>query len=65
MKKSKYFLYTGIFFFLFSCILLILKAYDIAHEEKYPIKQFLLISSTIIYILSITTYIIMRFIFKK
>lgn len=65
MKKSKYFLLIGLFFFVFSCILLILKAYDIANEEKYEIKQILLIISTILYIVSLSVYVIMRFIFKK
>ncbi len=65
MKKSKYFLFAGLFFFVFSCILLILKAYDIANEEKYEIKQILLIISTILYIVSLFVYVIMRFVLKK
>lgn len=65
MKKSKYFLFTGLFFFAISCILLIMKAYDNANEEKYEVKQVLLIISTILYIVSLSVYVVMRFVLKK
>ena len=61
MKKSNYFLISGVFFFAVSCVLLILKAYDIANEESYQIKQILLVISTILYVASLIVYSVMRF----
>lgn len=65
MKKSNYFLFSGLFFFVLSCILLVLKAYDIANEESYEIKQILLIFSMILYVTSLIVYSVMRFVWKK
>jgi predicted permease len=65
MKKSNYFLISSLSFFVASCVLLILKAYDIANEESYQIKQILLIISTILYVASLLIYLVMRFGLKK
>jgi hypothetical protein len=65
MKKSNYFLISSLSFFAVSCVLLILKAYDIANEESYQIKQILLIISTILYVASLLIYLVMRFGLKK
>ena len=65
MKKSNYFLISGLFFFAASCVLLILKAYDIANEESYEMKQILLVISTILYVASLIVYSVMRFGLKK
>ena len=59
MKKSNYFLISGVFFFAVSCVLLILKAYDIANEESYQIKQILLVISTILYVASLIVYFLL------
>lgn len=65
MKKSSYFLISGLSFFAISCVLLILKAYDIANEESFEMKQILLIISTILYVASLVIYMVMRFGLKK
>jgi uncharacterized membrane protein YvlD (DUF360 family) len=65
MKKLNYFLISGVFFFAVSCVLLILKAYNIANEESYQIKQILLVISTILYVASLIVYSVMRFGLKK